>query len=340
MSRSTIEAAASDWIARLDSGLTTSEQAEFDRWRSDPVHARVFARHEKVWQIFSGPHAAGKAPAMMQEIKRRIARRRRRKIAALGAVAAVLLVIGFISRPFAPRERNAPAVPVTAHVVRPEQKTLPDGSIVELKAGAEISVQFSEKFRRVVLLKGDAHFRVTKNKNRPFIVAVNNIEVRAVGTAFLVQRGAADLQVLVTEGIVALDRRPEAWPTGDQSPPDPAVTPPIIATLSVGDHAVIDLAENMGTLHVDALDSATISDQLAWKSPRLEFTGTPLSEAVGVINKFNEVKIVVDDPSLAALQVSGFFRADNTDTFLRLIEQSLGVRGERKGDTIFLRKIR
>jgi transmembrane sensor len=337
---SSIESTASAWIARRDAGLTAAEQVEFEQWRSDPRHATALARHEQTWQIFNRPNAAGVGEAMIEEMRRRISRRRRQRGTAAAAVASVLLVIGFVWRSLPSHEPMAITVPATAHIVRQEQWTLPDGSVVDLKTGAEISVQYSEKFRRIVLLKGDAHFHVTKNKNRPFIVTVNNLEVRAVGTAFMVQRGATDLQVLVTEGIVAVDRRAEPWTAGEPSASDPTGSPPVIATLGVGDHAVIDLSENMRALRIEALDSATIADELAWQAPRLEFTGTPLSEAVGLINKFNQVKIGVDDPSVAALQVSGFFRADNTDTFLRLIEESLGVHGERKGNTILLRKKR
>ena len=277
---------------------------------------------------------------MMQEIHRRIARRQHQRLIGAGAIAAILLGTGIVWRSFAPHESIAISIPHTAHVVSQEQRTLPDGSVIDLKSGAEISVQYSDEFRRVALLKGEAHFHVAKNKSRPFIVAVENVEVRAVGTAFLVQRGNTSLEVLVTEGIVALDQRSKVSPMDGQSA-QPRNSTTIHTTLGVGDRATIDLSKEIAGLRVDALDSATIAEQLAWRGPRLEFTGTPLSEAVGLINEFNsQVKIIVDDPSLAALEVSGYFRADNTDSFLRLIEQSLGVRGERKGNSIFLRKAR
>ena len=47
---------------------------------------------------------------------------------------------------------------------------------------------------------------------------------------------------------------------------------------------------------------------------------------------------VAADPALAQLEVSGYFRADNAEAFLRLIEHSLAVRGERQGDRIVLRR--
>jgi ferric-dicitrate binding protein FerR (iron transport regulator) len=51
-------------------------------------------------------------------------------------------------------------------------------------------------------------------------------------------------------------------------------------------------------------------------------------------------RFVIDDSSLNELRVSGFFRADNTETFVRLLEASFGVETERSGDVIILRKTR
>jgi len=338
MRRSAIESAASDWIARRDAGLTPFEQTEFAQWLSDPRHARALARHEQAWQIFGRPHATGKGLAMMREVHRRIAdRSRQRKVVAVASVC-VLLAAGLVMRSLLPRESIERTVPTNARLVLHEYQHLPDGSIIELNSGAEISVDISDNLRHVALLKGEALFHVAKNKNRPFIVSINKIEVRAVGTAFLVQCGESSVDVLVTEGRVAIDRTTKDSSNREQSILNGAVAPLTIATVDAGQHAMIEVSKSILVPRVEALGPAAIVDRLAWRAPRFEFTGTPLSEAVALLNRYNQVKFMVEDPSIAALEVSGYFRADNANTFLHLIEQSLGVRGERRGDTIILRK--
>jgi transmembrane sensor len=338
MRLSSIESAASDWIARRDAGLTPSEQADFDQWLSDPRHARALARHEQAWQIFSRPHANGKGPAMMREVHRRIANRRRHRTVVAVAAVSILLVTGLVLRSFMPRESSERIARSNARLVFYEHQKLPDGSMIELNSGAEISVDFSDKFRRVALLKGEALFHVAKNKNRPFIVSVNKVDVRAVGTAFLIQRGDVRVEVLVTEGKVAVNRTTIYSSIGTQSIPSEAIAPLTIATVSTGEHTMVEVSGDTLVARVEAVDPASIADRLAWRAPRLEFTGAPLSDAVAMLNRFNKVKFKVDDPSIAALEVSGYFRVDNANTFLHLIEQGLGVRGERRGDTIILRK--
>src|SRR4051812_20643298 len=129
---------------------------------------------------------------------RRLVRRRRQRRAMAGLLTVTLVGVGFwyalVARPSAMPPTPAPS----AVVSMPVQRVLPDGTMVQLKDDAEISVAYSPAVRRVVLLRGEAHFEVRHDSARPFIVAVDSVEVRAVGTAFVVQRRAADVEVLVT----------------------------------------------------------------------------------------------------------------------------------------------
>ena len=63
--------------------------------------------------------------------------------------------------------------------------TLSDGTKVYLNA--ETKLEFPTHFkgeRRIVKLEGEAYFDVSKDAARPFIVEVNSLEVRVLGTAF------------------------------------------------------------------------------------------------------------------------------------------------------------
>jgi transmembrane sensor len=57
----------------------------------------------------------------------------------------------------------------------------------------------------VVLERGEAHFQVAKNPARPFVVVARGVEIRAVGTAFSVGLESTRVEVLVTEGQVAVE---------------------------------------------------------------------------------------------------------------------------------------
>jgi transmembrane sensor len=221
-------------------------------------------------------------------------------------------------------------------VLLPEKRILPDGSIAELKAGAEITIDFNDAVRRIILQRGEAHFEVAKNPRRPFVVAAAGVEVRAVGTAFAVQLGETAVEVLVTEGRVAVDRRelervaPHALTTFAAEP-----APPLPEELAAGQRAVVNLLDAVA--RVESMPSTQLAQRLAWRAPRLEFSDTPLAEAVALMNRYATVRIEIADPALARMRVNGLFRADNTDTFIRLLEASFDVTAERSGDAIVLK---
>ena len=264
------------------------------------------------------------------------ARRRRRRVNALGVVAAVLVAAAVVwQMPFAARVQG-PGAP-TAVVIQPQRQVLPDGSVAELKAGALIRVEFSEAVRRVVLERGEAHFTVTKNPARPFVVAAGRLEVRAVGTAFAVDLGATMIEVVVTEGRVAVNPAVAVLP-----PVGAPVTPPTF--VEAGQRVLVDeiqLRPDAPGWPVDQLAAAELAETQAWRVPRLEFSGTPLAEALPLFNRHSPVRLVLDDPVLGRLRLSGLIRADNTDALLRLLEANFGITAERSNpNEIRLRQVR
>ncbi|MES2696464.1 MAG: FecR domain-containing protein [Verrucomicrobiota bacterium] len=326
-SSAVIEAAAATWVLRRERGLSASEETEFECWKAeDPRHEEALSRKDRAWSAFDRPIAGGQADALIERLSASTAKRRGRRV---GITLAALIVFGAIGL-FSRSRWQASPTPTEARgmVVAPERRTLPDGSVVELKFGAEIVVDYSVAVRRVTLRRGEAHFEVTKNQDRPFVVEASGIRVRAVGTAFSVQSSSEAVQVLVTEGSVAVHK---ASPTSDAASADSTVL------VEAGSATTVDLVPSAVLPIVQALQATEITARLAWRAPRIEFSELPLGEAVALMNRHSRVQFIVDDPTLAQLPVSGVFRADNSDTFVRLLEGTLGISAERSGDAIRLR---
>lgn len=84
---------------------------------------------------------------------------------------------------------------------------LSDGTKVWLNAGSRLI--FPQKFTgkdRHVFLKGEAFFDVAENKNAPFIVTTDNINVTVLGTEFNMKDNNSDseLEVVLVEGEISL----------------------------------------------------------------------------------------------------------------------------------------
>ena len=270
----------------------------------------------------------GAVDDLLGELDRRSNRRRRAGVAF--GLMATLLIGGFIWRSAIPpvAEGLAPAV---ATVASPPRQVLPDGSVVELNDGAQIEVAFTHSVRRVLLRQGEAHFQVAKDPLKPFIVEVGKLHVRATGTAFSVVWNRASAEVLVTEGSVAVEIPASAGGgTTNHAGAKPAEN---VAQLEAGSRVVVDTTKaQIGQATVESLPPPEIARRLAWRVPRLEFSATPLADAVALFNQYNEVQFLLDDAALGELRISGYLRADKIETFVRLLETDFGLRAERRGE--------
>ncbi len=259
------------------------------------------------WAVSSG--AAGE---VVRHVEARRRRRVRRRIAGVAGIACLGLVGAWLFPQAAATSAVPPIAAVSTVVVTPETRTLADGSIVELRPGAEIRVEYGPSSRRVVLRAGEVHFQVTKDAARPFVVVASGVEVRAVGTAFSVDLGKRAVDVLVTEGRVAVT-----------SPPATVEATPAVAMVDAGQGTTVSL-EVAGAAAVRSVPSGERRERLNWRVPLLEFSGTPLAEAIPMFNRHGRRHLVLD-PTLGRLQLSGTLRADDTDSLFILLRNEFGI---------------
>lgn len=323
-----IVTAASTWLARRDRGLTPAEQDAYLQWlREDERHGLAVARLAKAWSALDTlaewrpEHSQKPNPDLLAVPHRRFWR----GAAVVVAFAAALALAFVILKPFG-------SAPTTVQVVRhSELRTLADGSVVELNKDAEIAVDYSSAERHIRLLRGEAHFTVAKNPDRPFVVTAGGVRVRALGTVFNVRLNGDAVDVLVTEGKVRIDPpKPEELGLGG------ALNAAMVGArerTSVNAAVPTALAPEVFEATPDEIEST-----LSWQGMRINFRETPLDEAVAEFNRYNqETRIVIADRRIAKLPLGGNFRADNADAFVRMLELTSGVHVDQEDGRYILR---
>ena len=343
-----IEAAAADWVTRCDAGLTSAEQQIFQDWLgADARHAEAFDRLTEAWSVFDRVQGGGAISAVLAGLAVRASQRRRRQLQG-AAAAGIILVSGlfFLRSPLGeaePMSRPAAKAPIQeiSIVANNAIRQLPDGSIVELKVGAEISVHYEAASRRVTLIKGEAYFRVMKDPARPFYVEANGIAVRAVGTAFSVQLQPSAVEIFVKEGAVdvghtAVGRTPAG---GDHRVVRVVAGKRFVALTKLRSPKSL---KGTAPVRLESLaepqlvSAAEMAHQLAWRDTRQDFSGTSLSEAVALLNRHNVTQIMIEDPVVGAWRVSGSFRSDNPEGFARIIGESFDLQTDKQGEHLLL----
>lgn len=329
-SRDELEEIAADWIARRNGGgLTADEQASLNTWiAADARHARAFEAMAAAWDLLGEPRRTGQEGHVRAEMQKGQRRRQARAWATAGLAAAALVLVVFTLNTWRPGGRSGP-VPVA---VRPDIRLLPDGSTVELNAGADIAVAFTAAERGVRLLRGEALFGVTKDPARPFVVTAGAVVVRAVGTAFTVRHEENRINVLVTEGRVAVDR---IEPPGGPEPERVRRSDPVYVDIGRQVAIPIDLPA-LPPLQVTALSAGELAAALAWRDKRVEFTDAMLPDVVALFNRQNQLQLQIASPALTGRSITGVFWSDDPEGFVRLLESGFGVKARRVGGTISL----
>ena len=91
------------------------------------------------------------------------------------------------------------------------QIELSDGTLVHLNAGSSLRypVNFLSDGPRQVFLSGEAYFDVAKSESNPFIVNVDELDVKVLGTQFNVSAYGEDefIDVVLVEGAVGLNKK-------------------------------------------------------------------------------------------------------------------------------------
>ncbi len=151
--------------------------------------------------------------------------------------------------------------------------TLADGTKVWLNAASSLHypMQFTGKERRVELT-GEAYFEIAKDKDKPFIVAVNRMDVQAVGTVFNVNSYAnADSATVTTleEGSIKVTTRHST------------------VMVSPGEQVKADLKTT-------TVSNADVTLATAWKNGLFQFNKAPLAEVVQQLSRWYDVHVVYD----------------------------------------------
>lgn len=319
-----IDVAAGHWLSCRDRGFTAEEQDAFSDWiASDPRHRVALRRLERTWSYLDSladwQPADGAAPNPDLLVVSLANRRKRAPglgIFAVCAFAAAAVVAVLVLRSPADLPLPPTSTPGMRVIPEPERLALADGSVAEINHGARLEVDFSGRERLVRLRAGEVHFSVAKDPARPFVVEVDGIVVRAVGTAFNVRLDHENLHVLVTEGTVQVEQA-AALPV--------PVTRGERARLEPGRRTIVT------TESPDA-----IAHELAWRGTRLEFEGLPLRAVVAEFNLRNARKLAIGDDVAGQVKVAGTFRADEPEAFVRLLEVAFGITVNRQDSTAWV----
>jgi transmembrane sensor len=304
---------AAEYLARRASGSKPTSADGMAAWlAADPAHKEAFDEASDLWKELGALQGDQDLIHLKRsDLRAQVGRFEwLRKLRPVAAAAVVVLAAGGA---YLYLQQMRPVVGSFASEPGARRElVLDDGTQVMLNIDSEIATSFSKGQRDVVLVRGEADFGVAHDSARPFVVRAGEGSVTALGTQFQVRRDENTTLVTLLQGSVRVQT-----PRGQQT-----LLPNEAATLS-----------KSGAITVESIDPAGAE---GWKEGRLSFRNTPLAEVVTQANRYSATKLVIADPSLANIRLSGNFKAGDSASIASAAELILPVKVTRDGDALVL----
>lgn len=312
-----IKREATDWWVRLDGGeLDQKQQQLFQDWLSkNPAHARAFADVSQLWgelDAIKSLLAIPVTPKQQSAINKTswIQTLFRPGIVRWSTALAICCMLFWLS-PFGLLFR------ADFHTSIGEMRTLQlsDGSTVMLNSDSALAVSMAPNARQISLLKGEALFRVSPDKSRPFSVHAGDGSVTALGTAFNIRLRDGSTEVTVTEHSVAVN-----LDKGFQT-----------TRLEEGQSLSYDQRHG-----ISAAQTADTSAITAWQRGKLVFQDKPLGEVIAELNRYHRGHLMISDNRIAERRVNGVFHINDPLAVISALQNALQIKSTHISDYLIL----
>jgi transmembrane sensor len=328
---------AAEWAMRLMDRMPARDQEELAAWLAgDPLNGQALEEVVAAWHAIdhyaASPEIVALRKTALAEGRRAPSRRHRwqarRRDWLVAATLLLTIAGGGLWRWLTPQgyatglgERRIVA--------------LSDGSRISLDASTTVQLAYSHDKRQLWLKQGRAKFDVAKDPLRPFSVSAANKMVVATGTSFSVEFIEDQVRVVLYDGHVAV------LEAGGGNPPHPLdVGPkqiPVDRLLSIGNELILPTAKPSSVkfepVSIEPIDPER---SLSWEAGLLVFEDEPMQLAIDRINRYAQKPLVIADPAVARMRISGVFRAGDTDALLEGLAAAFGVEARQGADAISL----
>lgn len=301
--RATVE----NWLATDEANKVYFRQLQLIWEKSKALTSSKTVDENLAWQRFR---------SRIHQETPHIAVKKQNNFAWLRIAALFIVIIGITLFTYRWLNREAPVQQLAVHTQATTLiDTLPDGSVITLNKNSELS--YPSKFNqetRSIALKGEAFFEVVPDKKKPFMVQVNDVTIRVVGTSFNVRSEKGITEVIVETGVVQVTR---AGKTVELRPKEKVIV------------------NSQDSVFVKEAEKEQLHNY--YRTKEFVCDNTPLWKLVEVLNEAYDSTIIIDRPALRNLQISTTFTNESLDQILNVISLTFNINVTRTEDTIRLR---
>ncbi|TPN82772.1 FecR family protein [Aquimarina algicola] len=199
---------------------------------------------------------------------------------------------------------------------------LSDGTLVFLNAGTTLRYPraFTNSKSRKVYLEGEAYFDVKENKNKPFIVQTNEMNVRVLGTKFNVSsyQNEYNTSAVLVEGSIAAYK-----PSEDFNLKNTLVVKP-------GEQAMVK--DDLFTIQ-----QVNTNKHIAWTEGKLYFVNDKFQNIIKELERHYAVTIKNTNQELNDIRYTGTFLYETIEQVLNTFKHNTQFEYTIKGKEIIIK---
>jgi transmembrane sensor len=299
---------AAKWFMRMQ-GVADDHPArsQFEAWMmQNPTHAHEYAAIASAWHDFDSTQ-------QLQSLAQAITlKNTQHKMNVVNKAASIMLmiVVSFLGYVGWTEWQAQPLMQIalSSNIAEIKKQELPDGSKVTLNAKSAIDITYYRNKRVVTLKRGEAIFEVTKDANRPFVVANDIARVTVLGTRFLVNHVDHRVFVAVDHGRVKV----EATNASDAN----AFMPMILTN---GQMAEVN--PNAAPVRL----KRNAADAFGFAQGKLMFDEATLSEVAETLSRYRAEPVVAISKAGKQPHITAVMNIVDTEIFIKLLPHIAAV---------------
>ncbi|PKP03177.1 MAG: hypothetical protein CVU11_09455 [Bacteroidetes bacterium HGW-Bacteroidetes-6] len=323
-------------MSRYFTGEASGDEiSELSAWlEENPEHKEIFSEQKKIydavneemieqqvdldaeWEIIRNKISLKKPEGKKVSFVPREAKSNRRIIWRVAAAVTILLAIGILLRYVVFHPDSDIQIVASNDVM---ETRLPDGSNISLNQGS--SITYPEEFKgntREVKLDGEAHFQVTHDASKPFIVSAGDLRVEVLGTSFYINTHApgGKIQVILIDGSVAAYYK--------NTPEEKIIMKP-------GEQ--VDFSPETKEI------AATNQHEqyfMVWKTRSMKFENERLDRVIYTVSRAYNKKITLTNPTAGNCRLTVAFEGQTLESVLKVLESTLDLKVTQHGDEILV----
>ncbi len=296
----------------LDGNATTQEQEDFEQWISKSKDNKFeFSAYKKIWESTQYLKTYNISVAKIKTQIKILEKLKTRKnfLFYWQKVAAIIVIPILIASAYFYFDKNKTidnsvvlVETVTTSYGSKSSLELPDGSLVWLNSGSEITFPKDFTESREVELKGEIYLEVKKSK-KPFIVKTTYGDVKVLGTKFNVSAyNNMPFTTTLLEGSVVLSKK--------SSTKEVVLEPGFQSSLQ------------SGKFETQKVDPYLFT---SWKDGKLVFSREPFELVAKRLERWFNVKITLEGEPIKKLWYTGTIEMETFSEVLELIKNTTPI---------------